>query len=228
MDDRTLRFYFDFISPYAFFVSLKLPAMCERHGVTLEYYPVVFAGLLNHWGQLGPAEIPSKARHTAKQCMRYAKLNGITYKGPKHHPFNPLTSLRVSTLDVAGSDQVRVIECLYSFGWEQGGDLGNDDEIVRALDAANLDGAKLVADSKAQAVKQALRANTDTAIEKDVFGVPTMLIDDQLFWGIDQMEYMDLYLQGKDPIKGMKLDTLGQHEATAWRSGIRNLNNADG
>ena len=121
MDNRTLRFYFDFISPYAFFVSLKLPAMCERHGVTLEYYPVVFAGLLNHWGQLGPAEIPSKARHTAKQCMRYAKLNGITYKGPKHHPFNPLTSLRVSTLDVAGSDQVRVIECLYSLwvgaGW---------------------------------------------------------------------------------------------------------------
>jgi hypothetical protein len=91
-----------------------------------------------------------------------------------------------------------------------------------------LDGARLVADSKAQAVKQALRANTDTAIEKDVFGVPTMLIDDQLFWGIDQMEYMDLYLQGKDPIKGMKLDTLGQRGATAWRSGIRNLNNPDG
>lgn len=228
MDGRTLRFYFDFISPYAFFVALKLPAMCEKHGVTLEYYPVVFAGLLNHWGQLGPAEIPSKARHTAKQCMRYAKLNGITYKGPKHHPFNPLTSLRVSTPEVAGSDQARVIECLYSLGWEQGGDLGNDDEIVRALDTANLDGARLVADSKAQTVKQALRANTDTAIEKDVFGVPTMLIDDQLFWGIDQMEYLDLYLQGKDPIKGMKLDTLGQRGATAWRSGIRNLNNSDG
>jgi len=224
MSDRTLRFCFDYLSPFAFFAARKLPALCEKHGVTLEYCPVVFAGLLNHWGQLGPAEIPSKARHTAKQCMRYAKLNGISYQGPRHHPFNPLTTLRVSTREVAGADQARVVNCLFSLGWEQGGDMGNDEVISHALLAAGFDGPKLVAGSKLPMVKQALRANTDWAIGEGVFGVPTMLVDDELFWGIDQLEYLDLYLQGKDPIQGINLDTLGKGGATAWRPGIRNLN----
>jgi len=130
MNQRTLRFYFDYLSPFAFFAARKLPALCEKRGVKLDYCPVLFAGLLNHWGQLGPAEIPSKARHTAKQCMRYVATNGIPYNGPKYHPFNPLTTLRVSTLEVAGENQARVVDCLYSLGWEQGGDLGNDESIA--------------------------------------------------------------------------------------------------
>jgi len=224
MNDRTLRFYFDYLSPFAFFASRKLPNLCARHGVKLDYYPVVFAGLLNHWGQLGPAEIPPKARHTAKQCMRYAALNGISYNGPKHHPFNPLTTLRVSTVEVAGENQTGVVDCLYSLGWEQGGDLGDDEEIATALAAAGFDGPGLVAQSKEPLVKQALRANTDSAISQGVFGVPTMLIEDQLFWGIDQLEYLDLYLQGKDPIAGIELDSLGRGGPTAWRPGIKNRN----
>jgi len=224
MSDRTLRFYFDYLSPFAYFAALKLPPLCEKHGVTLDYCPVVFAGLLNHWGQLGPAEIPSKARHTAKHCMRYAKQNGISYQGPRYHPFNPLTTLRVSTREVAGRDQARVVNCLFSLGWGQGGDLGGDEQIIQALEAVDLDGPKLVARAKEPSVKQTLRADTDAAIEEGVFGVPTMLIDDQLFWGIDQLDYLDLFLQGKDPIEGIDLSSMGKGGATAWRPGIRNLN----
>lgn len=224
MNDRTLHFYFDYPSPYAFFASRQLPALCEKHAVKLDYCPVVFAGLLNHWGQLGPAEIPSKALHTAKHCMRYAALNGIAYNGPKHHPFNPLTTLRVSTAEVAGEDQAGVVNCLYSLGWEQGGDLGDDEEIAQALVAAGMDGPGLITRSKALLVKQALRANTDAAIEKGVFGVPTMLIDDQLFLGIDQLQYLDLYLQQRDPIAAIDSDSLGGSGPSAWRPGIKNWN----
>lgn len=224
MDDRELHFYFDFLSPYAFFASRKLPALCEKHRVKLNYCPVVFAGLLNHWGQLGPAEIPTKALHTAKHCMRYAALNGIPYHGPKHHPFNPLTTLRLSTVEVAGEDQAKVVNCLYSLGWEQGGDLGNDAEIAQALVAADIDGPRLIERSQALFVKQALRANTDTAIAKGVFGVPTMLIEDQLFWGIDQLEYLDLFLKGNDPIEALDLDSLSGDGPSAWRPGIKNWN----
>ncbi|MFT5691554.1 MAG: 2-hydroxychromene-2-carboxylate isomerase [Oceanicoccus sp.] len=227
MNDRTLHFYFDYLSPYAFFASRKLPALCARQGVTLHYCPVVFAGLLNHWGQLGPAEIPPKARHTAKQCMRYAAMNGISYNGPKYHPFNPLTSLRVSTVEVAGENQARVVDCLYSLGWEQGGDLGSDEDIVQALVTADIDGPELVARCKEPLVKQALQANTDSAIAQGVFGVPTMLIDDQLFWGVDQLDYLDLYLQGKDPIAGIDLDRMGRDGSSAWRPGIKNRNKLD-
>jgi 2-hydroxychromene-2-carboxylate isomerase len=224
MSQKKLSFYFDYLSPYAFFASRKLPALCEKYAVKLDYCPVLFAGLLNHWGQLGPAEIPSKARHTAKQCMRYAAINEIIYNRPKYHPFNPLTALRVSTMEVAGENQARVVACLYSLGWEQGDDLGNDAMIAEALVSAGLDGLELVTRCKDPLVKRALRANTDSAISRGVFGVPTMIIDNQLFWGIDQLEYLDLYLQGKDPLAGLDLNSLGRDGSTAWRPGIKNRN----
>ncbi|MEM7016014.1 MAG: 2-hydroxychromene-2-carboxylate isomerase [Pseudomonadota bacterium] len=220
MSSKILHFHFDYISPFAYFASLKLPALCEKYSVELVYCPTVFAGLLNHWGQLGPAEIPGKAQHTFKQCMRYAILNDIPYRGPKHHPFNPLTSLRVSMLDVANENQALVIKTIYELGWAQGGDLGSDEAIISALNLAGLDGEGLVVKTKDQKAKDALHAMTDSAINKGVFGVPTMLIDDELFWGIDQLANLDLYLQGKDPLAGLALEELSSQGPSAWRPNI--------
>ncbi|MEH6911166.1 MAG: 2-hydroxychromene-2-carboxylate isomerase [Oceanicoccus sp.] len=221
MSSKALYFHFDYISPFAYFASLKLPALCEKYDVELIYCPTVFAGLLNHWGQLGPAEIPAKAQHTFKQCIRYAILNDIPYHAPKHHPFNPLTSLRVSMLDVASENQALVVKTIYDLGWGQGGDLGSDEEITSSLNLVGLDGESLVAKTKGQKVKDALRTMTNSAISKGVFGVPTMLIDDELFWGIDQLANLDLYLQGKDPIAGIPLAEVTSQGASAWRPGIK-------
>ena len=217
---RNLDFYFDYLSPYAYLGSLEIAEVCARHDVALELRPVLFAGLLDHWGQRGPAEIPPKGRHAFRECLRYAVLHDIPLRSPRHHPFRPLTALRVSLAEVSGDAQPRVIGALFEMGWGRGGDLGDDAEITRALDAAGLDGSALVRRTREPEVKQALRAETEAAVARGVFGIPTMLVGDELFWGLDQLRYLELFLEGKDPLAGIDTDALRNQGPTAWRTGI--------
>jgi 2-hydroxychromene-2-carboxylate isomerase len=213
-------FYFDYLSPYAYLASREIPALCERQGIELRLRPVLFAGLLNHWGQRGPAEIPPKATHTAKECMRHALLREIPFRPPRHHPFNPLTALRATLAEVAGNEQPRVMRAIYEMGWGAGGDLGNAEEIAGALDAADLDGAAIVERANSPLAKAALRRDTADAIARGVFGIPTMLVGEELFWGLDQLTYLELFLEGKDPLADVKFDELGFQGPSAWRTGV--------
>lgn len=220
MSTRKLDFYFDYLSPYAFLASREIGALCERHKVALCLRPVLFASLLNHWGQLGPAEITPKAEHVFKECLRHALLKGVEFRSPKHHPFRPLTALRVSLREVAGDQQALVMQTLFAFGWSQAGDLGDDGEIARALDAVGLDGGAMVGKAADPAIKQVLVESTEEAVSRGVFGVPTMLIEEELFWGLDQLKYLDLYLAGQDPLRAVSMDALQNAGPSAWRTGI--------
>jgi 2-hydroxychromene-2-carboxylate isomerase len=220
MSARELDFYFDYLSPYAFLASREIGELCERHGALLHFKPVLFAGLLNHWGQLGPAEIAPKAQHVFKECLRHAILRGVEFRGPKHHPFRPLTALRVSLPEVAGDQQALVIETLFAFGWSKEGHLGGDAEIAGALDAVGLDGTAMVGRSSEPAIKQLLLESTEEAISRGVFGIPTMLIEDELFWGLDQLKYLDLYLSGRDPLRNVSMETFQNDGPSAWRPGV--------
>jgi len=213
-------FYFDYLSPYAYLASRELPSLCTRRGVELRLRPVLFAGLLNHWGQRGPAEIPPKAVHTIKECMRYALLREIPCRPPRHHPFNPLTALRASLAEVAGDQQLRIMRAIYDMGWGAGGDLGDAAEIAAALDAAGLEGPAIVARANSTQAKAALHRETADAIARGVFGIPTMLAGDELFWGLDQLAYLELYLEGKDPLAQVKFDELDFQGPSAWRTGV--------
>lgn len=218
--DKPVDFYFDYLSPYAYLASLEIESLCERHGVALRWRPVLFAGLLNHWGQRGPAELPPKGFHALKDTLRYARKRGIPLRSPRHHPFNPLLALRTAQAEVSGADQGRIIQALFQMGWAHGGDLGSADEIVAALDAAGLDGAGLVAKSADPAVKARLRADTDAAIARGVFGIPTMIVGDELFWGLDQLGNLELFLDGRDPLAGLDWEQVRSQGPGAWRTGV--------
>ncbi|MBW2725786.1 MAG: 2-hydroxychromene-2-carboxylate isomerase [Deltaproteobacteria bacterium] len=213
-------FYFDYLSPYAYLAATEIPDLCARHGAELRLRPVLFAGLLDHWGQRGPAEIRPKAMHTIRDVLRRALLRGTTCSMPKHHPFNPLSALRVSLAEVAGDNQARVMNAIFEMGWARGGDLGNPDEIRAALDAANLDGAGLLGLAENTKSKRALRRETDEAIARGVFGVPTMIAGEEFFWGYDQLRFLELFLEGKDPLAGFDWDSSDFAGPSAWRRGI--------
>ena len=215
-----LDFYFDYLSPYAYLASREIGPLCERNQVDLVLRPVLFAGLLDHWGQRGPAEIPPKGLHVFRETLRYALSRDIPLRAPRHHPFNPLTALRVAQAEVSGEDQAGVVRALFDHGWARGGDLGDDDEIARALDEAGLDGLQLVERTRAPEVKARLRADTDAAIARGVFGIPTMVVGEELFWGLDQLPWLELHLQGKDPLAGVDWEELRNEGPAAWRSGV--------
>jgi len=208
MSKRELHFYFDYLSPYAYFSWRELHRLCERYDLALKAHPVVFGKLLDHWGQLGPAEVRPKKSALYRYCFRYAKLNGFEFNPPHCHPFNPLPALRLSLPTVCGDDQHRVISTIFEAGWSHGADLGSAKELERILDNAGLNGAELLANIDHPETKMQLRDETELAISKDVFGVPTFIIDDELFWGNDQLEHIETFLQGKDPLEPEKVEEM--------------------
>jgi 2-hydroxychromene-2-carboxylate isomerase len=195
----------------------RVRRLCEKRGAQLVVQPVLFAGLLNHWGQLGPAEIPPKGLFVLKDCARQAALAGMPLRMPRFHPFNSLTALRVSSSEVSGANQARVIDALFHAGWGEGKDLGSTEEITEILDRAGLDGKALVARTAEPAVKEALRAATENAVGRGVFGIPTMIVEGELFWGNDQIEHVDRHLRGADPIAGLDLASIFSQGSSAQR-----------
>jgi len=169
---KTLSFWFDPISPYAYLAFEQLPQALEGCSYVVDYRPVLFAGLLGHWGQLGPAEIEPKRAWTFRQVAWQAHRLGIPIDTPAQHPFNPLALLRLGLASAppAGLPNRRVVELLMRHVWRGGAD-ANDPE---------------------------LRAHTEVAIERGIFGVPTIELEGRLFWGLDALPMVRAALQG-DP-----------------------------
>ena len=220
-----IHFYFDFISPYAYFAWRKLPTLAKKYNREIEAHPVVFGKLLDKWGQLGPAEIPPKRNWLNEYCLRYAALNGFKYNPPSKHPFNPLAALRMSLKKVSGDDQLRVIDSIFKGGWSHGADLGDLSTLISLLTKESIDGESLSHKILDLDIKELLINETSYAIEKGVFGVPTIIIDDNLFWGNDQMDHIELLLDGKDPLDRERLNDQERPRAIdrkAFKNNIKN------
>jgi 2-hydroxychromene-2-carboxylate isomerase len=187
-----ISWVFDLISPYSYLSLKQLPRLPAE--TQLELVPVLFGGLLTHHGQLGNAEIDSKRRFTYRFVLWRARQLGVPLKMPPAHPFNPLNALRL--VIAAGSD-LRSIETAFDFVWARGRDVS--DPAVLADLARELRVADLQAALGDPNVKQTLRNNTDWAIERGVFGVPTFVIGTELFWGHDALDMAVDYL--RDPAR---------------------------
>lgn len=217
---RVVDFYYDYLSPFAYLASVEIADVCRRGHARLVYRPILFPALLNHWGQRGPAEIPPKARHTLKECLRYALPRGIPLRAPRLHPFNPLLALRVTCAADSEAERRAITHALFALGWVQGGDLSAPEEIAQALSAAGLRTSELMELAQSPALKKHLREQTDAAIARGVFGVPTMLVDDELFWGVSQLPNLELYLTDRDPLTGLDPAQFVSHGVGAWRPGV--------
>ena len=191
---KQITFYLDFISPYAYLAFEKLPQALMGHSYSVTYKPVLFVALLKHHGQLGPAEIAGKREWTYRQVLWLAQREGIALQLPATHPFNPLALLRLATAcDAQGEPNRYVCEAVFSHVWH-GGAEASDAMRLQAL-TKHLAPARAV---DSDGVKAQLKANTDEAIARGVFGVPTFAVDDKLFLGFDALPMLAAYLSG-DP-----------------------------
>ena len=206
MSSKSIHFYFDYISPYAYFAWRRLPSLAKKYNRQIEAHPIVFGKLLDKWGQLGPAEIPPKKNWLNRYCLRYSAINGFEYNPPKKHPFNPLAALRMSLREVSGINQFQVIDAIFEGGWSQGADLGDLPTLISLLEKQSIDGENVSQQISKPYVKNLLFNETNDAIDMGIFGVPSIIIDDNLFWGNDQMEHIALLLAGKDPLNREKLN----------------------
>jgi 2-hydroxychromene-2-carboxylate isomerase len=178
--------YFDFVSPFAYLQFAAHPGIFQRSDVDMK--PVLLAGLLKHFEHKGPAEIEPKRIHTYRYTQWQAEKYGIPMKYPPGHPFNSLHALRLAMALGSTYDTVKAI---FDFIWVEG--RSPTDEFKVLCDALGVPGAEVLA--AGESVKHGLRENTDAAIRAGVFGVPTFVVDDNLFWGVDAtpmlLDYLD-------------------------------------
>jgi len=187
---KTITFHLDFISPYAYLAFEQLPKALEGLSHVVEYRPILFAGLLKHHGQLGPAEIPGKREWTYRQVLWQAHVHGIPMEMPSTHPFNPLALLRLA---IACGPNRHVCETIFRHVWRGGADAA-DATRLQALQAA----LAPKRDPASDAVKNELKDATAQAIAAGLFGVPSFSVDDKLLWGFDALPMLRAVLEG-DP-----------------------------
>lgn len=203
---KHITFYLDFISPYAYLAFEKLPLALKGISYSVTYKPLLFAGLLKHHGQLGPAEIAPKREWTYRQVLWLAQEQGVALQLPASHPFNPLALLRLAAAcDKNGTPNRYACETIFRHVWQTGLEVA-DTQRTDAL-TAQLAPQREVngADVKAQ-----LKANGDEAIAQGVFGVPAMVVDGKVFWGFDALPMLRAYLLGDAWFDGTGWDAVAR------------------
>ena len=211
---RLVDWYFDVVSPYAYLQFATFDRLPDDLQVRIK--PVLFAGLLGAWDNMGPAEIPAKRRQTYRYCHWLAAKRGIPFKTPPRHPFNPLAVLRLA---VVLDGDPGAVGAIFHHIWGAGND-GQDPESL-ALLAATLGVEDWQARVNDPAVKAQLRANTDEAVDSGVFGVPTFVIDGEIFWGDDVTDMMLDYLADPRPFRAGEWGRLGDLPVAAQRKQSR-------
>jgi 2-hydroxychromene-2-carboxylate isomerase len=175
-----VTWYFDFISPYSYFGLQTLHRLPARATLTLR--PILFAGLLNHWGQKGPAEVAPKRLWTYRSCVWIARREGWPFRLPAKHPFNSLPYLRLA---IAADRRPDAIRTIFDRLWTRGDDPADPRLMAELCEQLRIPPERVAA----QDVKDALRADTERAAARGVFGVPTLAIGDEMFWGSDALEF---------------------------------------
>ena len=202
----SIDWYFDFVSPYSHLCWYRL----ERIRAPIRHQPVLFAGLLNHWGQKGPAEITAKRQWTYRWCTWWARELGIPFRFPAAHPFNPLHHLRLA---IACDNRPEAIKRIFDSIWTSGDDPSDPTRFASLCRDLGIEPAQLASD----AVKNRLRSNTEEAVRQGVFGVPTFVVDGEVFWGADAIDFVSAFLHDPAILQNDEMRRLDRLPVAALR-----------
>ena len=208
---RSAEWYFDFISPFSYLqfkTFHRLPGSLE-----VRLVPVLFAGLLNHWGQKGPAEIPAKRIEMYRYCHWIADRLGIPFRTPPSHPFNPLKALRLA---IAVDANLPAVELIFDYIWGEGNAIHTEEGLNSLASRMKIEDLEILISSNK--VKNALRHNTERAVAAGIYGVPTFAIDGELFWGFDRTDMLLEYLNNPDMMQASEMRRLTQVPKAAERN----------
>lgn len=199
---KKIEFYFDFLSPYSYVAWTWV----RSKPFDFVFMPVSMPAIIAAHDTKGPAQIEPKRNYLFKDLLRFTKLNNIPFETPKQLPFNSLYALRLSLKGTAGAQQKEIIDTIFRAGWEHGLDIGSDDVLKEVLREKNLYSEELIEKMENKTARAELKNNNEIALQRDLFGVPSFVVDGELFWGNDSTKYLEMYLNGTDPLNKEKYE----------------------
>ena len=186
---KPLEFYFDFISPYSFLAHKQIRKIENEEGMKIIYKPVLLGGLHNLHGIKAPAFIPAKAKHMVRDCKLIAEKNNIRFKFNSYFPIRSLNLMR--GVLVAEEDNVKkyYIDNIFNTIWQDGLNMNDAIVIQKILQNLNINPKTFSLRTTSSLIKDLLRKKTNEAYEKGVFGAPTFVVNNKIFWGQDRIEF---------------------------------------
>lgn len=193
---KTVDFYFDFGSPTAYLAHRRLQQLQSEYSCNLEYKPVLLGGLFKATGNMSPVMVAAKGKYMMSQDLpRFAALYQVPLNINPHFPINSLNLMR-GAVAATGQDHFSAyVEAVFDAVWVNGENMGDLDVVARVLTAAGLDAEGIIASTQDPDVKANLMSNTEAAVAKGCFGAPTMFIGDDMFFGQDRMQFIEMALQ---------------------------------
>lgn len=192
-----VEFYFDFASPYGYLASTQIDAIAERHGRSVEWHPMLLGAVFKLTGGQPLPGIPLKGDYAARDMPRFARFLDVPFRMPDPMPMNPVAAARAyywRELE-AGEGPAKVLaKAIYHAHFGEGRDLSRPEALAELADAAGLDSKAMLEGMQSQPVKDRLRAVTDAAIGKGVFGSPFFIVDGEGFWGADRLDQVERWL----------------------------------
>ena len=187
-----VEFLFDYGSPFSYLASLQIEGLAKRNGAAVVYTPILLGAVLKATGNNSPMTVPAKGRYMAVELQRWSTRYGVIFK-PNPHAFlsNTLRLMRGAVAAQKLGFFFLYHRAVYRAVWGEALDLGDDAVLARLLDKIGVPAAELMAAAEHQDVKDQLRHNTDHAIERGVFGAPTFLVADEMFWGNDRLDFVE-------------------------------------
>ena len=186
---KPLEFYFDFISPYSFLAHKQIRKIENKEGIKIIYKPVLLGGLHNLHGIKAPAFIPAKEKHMVRDCKLIAEKNNIRFKFNSYFPIKTLNLMR--GVLVAEEDNVKnyYIDNIFNTIWQDGLNMNDAIVIQKILQNLNINPKTFSLRTTSSLIKDLLRKKTNEAYEKGVFGAPTFVVNNKIFWGQDRIEF---------------------------------------
>jgi 2-hydroxychromene-2-carboxylate isomerase len=181
-----IDFYFDFISPYTFLAHKKIIKLNKRNN--FNYKPILLGGLHNLGGITAPAFNERKMKNMKNDCEIIAQKNEIDFVWNANFPINSLYLMR-GFIFISDDQKDRFIDICFDYYWEKNKDISKKDVIKMILGECNIDENLFSVGINNQEIKDELKNLTSGAFAKDVFGAPTFIINNKLFWGQDRLDY---------------------------------------
>lgn len=194
---RTLEFYFDYGSPYSYLADTQVEAIAQRAGATLQRKPMLLGGVFKATGNASPMTVALKSKWSAFDMPLWARHYGVPFQRNPFFPVNTLALMRGAAAAQIDGLFERYHPAIYKAMWVDGRNLNDIDEIAAVLTAAGLDATKFGKRIQDQDVKDRLKATTDEAVARGVFGAPTCFVDNMMFFGNDRLPFVELALKGE-------------------------------
>ena len=188
---KQVEFFFDVGSPASYLAWTQIAKLAQRHDAEVVYQPMLLGGVFKATGNASPATIPAKGRYTRVDFLRFARRYGVPFA---HNPFFPINTMQLMRGAAAylGTERfVPYVEAVFQAMWVDGKDMGNPEVLAEVLAGAGFDTAELLQKLNDPAVKDRLRQITEQAIERGVFGAPTLFVGDEMFFGQDRLDFVE-------------------------------------